>query len=72
MRLQGMYKEYEEKKAKDLKPGDITIWNYGYTETVVDIEFSKTGKTVNVKIISNTSGKEFLRKMRSDRLVAMA
>ena len=72
MRLQGLYNEYKEKKAKDLKVGDVTIWNYGYTETVLNVEFSKSGKTVNVTNLSNTSGTQHTRKMRSDRLVAMA
>jgi hypothetical protein len=55
--------------ARDLKPGMITIWNYGYKAEVINIEFSKTGKTLIATIIEN--GKTFERKMKSDRLVAV-
>jgi hypothetical protein len=55
--------------ARDLKPGMFTIWNYGYKAEVVNIEFSKTGKTIIATIIEN--GKTYERKMKSDRLVAV-
>lgn len=57
--------------AKDLKVGMVTIWNYGFTETVKSIEFSKTGKTLKAVIVSE-SGKEYERKLSATRLVAIA
>lgn len=70
MRLQGMYGEQKAIAAKDLKPGMVTIWNYGCKETIKSIEFSKTGKTLKAIIITE-SGKEYERKLGANRLVAI-
>lgn len=72
MKLQGVYREQKAIEAKDLKPGMVTIWNYGYKEIVKSIEFSKTGKTLKAVIVSMESGKEFERKLKATRLVAIA
>ena len=48
------------------------MWNYGYTSEVVDVIFSKTGKTATVMLKSNTDGIVRDRKMGANRLVAIA
>lgn len=57
-------------KASDLKPGMVTVWNYGGTETVKSVTPSKTGKTVSISIVCD-SGYEGVRKLKSDRLVGV-
>jgi hypothetical protein len=69
IKLQGIA-EQEAIKAKDLKIGDITIWNYGFKEKVVEKSFSKTGKTVILKVKSE-DGCVFTRNLRAERLVAI-
>lgn len=58
-------------EAKDLKPGMITVWNGGFTEEVLDVEPSKSGKTIKVKIKSDSSDYVGTRTMKADRLVAI-
>ena len=58
-------------EAKDLKPGMITVWNGGFTEGVLEVEPSKSGKTIKVKIKSNSSDYVGTRTMKADRLVAV-
>ena len=69
--LQGVGK-VDAKKAENLKVGDITMWNYGGTETVEKIEKSKSGNMLTITIKSSESGKLYERKMKSDRLVGIA
>ena len=56
-------------QAKDLKIGDILMWNYGGKTEVKYIEFSKTGKTL--KIIERSDGKDYNRKLGANRIVAV-
>lgn len=58
-------------EAKDLKPGMVTVWNGGFTEEVLAVEPSKSGKTLKVKIKSNSSNYVGTRTMKADRLVAV-
>lgn len=58
-------------KAKALKTGMITVWNFGYKEKIVDITPTKSGKSIKCTIVSMESGKEFTRTIRIDRLVAV-
>jgi hypothetical protein len=69
--LQGMHTPQKAISASELKPGMVTVWNYGYTETVKSVEPTKSGKSVKCVIISNESGNEHTRTMRADRLVAV-
>lgn len=71
VKLQGMYASQKAIQAAELKPGMVTVWNYGYTETVKSVEPTKSGKSVKCVIISNESGNEHVRTMRNDRLVAI-
>ena len=58
-------------EAKDLKPGMTTVWNGGFTEEVLAVEPSKSGKTVKVEIKSNSSDYVGTRTFKADRLVAV-
>lgn len=58
-------------EAKNLKPGMITVWNGGFTEEVLSVEPSKSGKTLKVKIKSNSSDYVGTRTFKVDRLVAI-
>ena len=71
VKLQGMYGEQKAIKAGELKPGMVTVWNFGYKEVIKSIETTKSGKSVKCAIICE-SGEELVRTMRIDRLVAIA
>ena len=43
VKLQGIYGAKEGTPTKDLKVGDVLIWNYGYKSEVVEFLPSKTG-----------------------------
>ena len=72
VKLQGIYERQEAKAAKELKIGDVIVWNYGYTSTVVDLIPSKTGKTITCMLKSNQDGVVRDRRMSAERLVAIA
>ena len=46
VKLQGISGQQKGTKTKDLKIGDIIIWNFGYKSEIVEINPSKTGKTI--------------------------
>lgn len=71
VKLQGIYERRNAIPAAELKPGMVTVWNFGYTETVKSVEPTKSGKSVRCVIISDESGNEHTRTMRADRLVAV-
>jgi len=70
IKLQGM-REQEAIEAKDLQIGDITIWNYGARERVIEKEFSRTKKTVVVKLNPLGSKGIFNRRFKATRLVGI-
>ena len=72
IKLQGIYNQQAAKAVKELKTGDVIVWNYGYTRTVVDIITRKTGKTNTSMLKSNQDGVIRERKMGAERLVAIA
>lgn len=45
IKLQGISQKFNGVAAKDLKVGDVLIWNYGLKSEVVGIQPSKTGKS---------------------------
>lgn len=57
--------------AEKLKPGMVTVWNFGYKEKIKNIVPTKSGKSVKCTIVSMESGKEFIRTLRINRLVAI-
>jgi hypothetical protein len=71
IKLQGIYGEQSAKAVKDLKIGDVIVWNYGYKSSVTDLIPSKTGKTVTAMLKSFEDGKIRSRKMGTNRLVAV-
>lgn len=71
IKLQGIHTPQKAIPAAELKPGMITVWNYGQTSTVKSIEPTKSGKSVKCVIISDESGNEHIRTMRADRLVGV-
>lgn len=71
MKLQGIHGEKKGTPTKELKIGDIIIWNFGYKSEVVEITPSKTGKTITFMLKSLESGNINPRKMGADRLVVI-
>ena len=57
-------------EAKNIKVGDTLIWNFGDTEKVTSINYSKTGKTMFLGIVCE-SGWSGIRKISTERLVAV-
>ena len=60
------------KPVKELKRGDVIMWNFGYTSIVLDLLPSKTGKTIVAVLKESESGHIVNRKMGANRLVAIA
>ena len=56
-------------KAKNLKVGDVLVWNFGGTSIVKEITFSKTGKTLT--IIEECNGTDYERRMTAERIVVV-
>ena len=56
-------------KAKNLKVGDVLVWNFGGTSIVKEITFSKTGKTLT--IIEEYNGTDYERRMTAERIVVV-
>ena len=71
IKLQGISGQQKGTATKDLKVGDVIIWNYGYKSEVVEIIPSKTGKTITFMLRSFESGNINARKMGADRLVVV-
>lgn len=71
IKLQGIHSPQKAIPAGDLKPGMVTIWNFGFTETIKKVETTKSGKSVKCLIVSDETGNEHTRTMRVDRLVAV-
>lgn len=71
IKLQGLHSPQKAIPAGDLKPGMVTVWNFGFTETIKKVETTKSGKSVKCVIISDETGTEHTRTMRVDRLVGV-
>lgn len=71
IKLQGISGHQEGTATKNLKVGDIIVWNYGYKSEVVEIIPSKTGKTITFMLKSLESGNTIPRKMGAERLVVV-
>ena len=71
IKLQGIYSPQKAIPAGELKPGMVTVWNFGFTETIKKVEPTKSGKSVKCLIVSDETGNEQTRTMRVDRLVAV-
>ena len=71
VKLQGICGQQPGTPTKNLKVGDVIIWNYGYKSEVVEIRPSKTGKTITFLLKSLETGNLNPRKMRAERLVVL-
>lgn len=71
VKLQGIPGYHTGTKVKDLKPGDVIVWNYGYKSLVLNSFPSKTGKTYSVTTKSLETNMPHIRKMGADRLVVL-
>ena len=71
VKLQGIHGEKQGTPIKDLKIGDVIIWNFGYKSEIVEIIPSKTRKTFNIMLRSFEDGQIRPRKMGADRLVVV-
>lgn len=71
VKLQGIAERKEGTPTKKLKIGDVIVWNFGYKSKVVEINPSKTGKTITFMLKSFESGEISPRKMGADRLVVV-
>lgn len=58
------------KRADALVVGDVTVWNYGATETVRSIVRSSPQYVTAVIVCAK--GVEYTRRMKIDRMVAVA
>jgi len=76
IQLQGVGKHYAI-PAKDLKPGHIACWNFGYSSIVKAVELSKTGKTITITTVPRSNdairngAKEYKRRFGANRLIAV-
>lgn len=70
VKLQGLPGWQPAKKAIDLRPGDVLLWNFGSTSTVTVVTPSATGKSVTVSF-TDEQGKLWRRIFRAQRLVAV-
>ena len=71
VKLQGIPGYLKGTPVKHLRPGDVIMWNYGYTSTVIMVEASRTGKTYTVTLKSSDTGNIGPRKMGAERLVVL-
>ena len=67
-RLQGLGIR-EGIKAKNLKVGDVLVWNNGGTSLVKEITFSKTRKTLT--IVEECKGQDYTRRLGAERIVVV-
>lgn len=71
IKLQGISGHRKGTPTKDLKVGDVIIWDYRAKSEVVEIMPSKTGKTITFMLKSFSDGIVRSRKMGADRLVVI-
>lgn len=58
------------KRADALEVGDVTLWNYGYRYTVLEV-WRKSEHFVGVRSRDERSGKVYERRFRTSRLVGI-
>lgn len=71
IKLHGIYGHHNGTAVKNLKTGDVIIWNFKYKSEVVELIPSKTGKTITAMLKSQESGNILPRKMGAERLVVV-
>lgn len=71
VKLQGIPGQQKGTAAKNLKIGDVIVWNFGYKSEVLEILPSKTGKTIVFNLKSLDYGSINSRKMGAETLVVI-
>lgn len=71
VKLQGISGQQKGTPTKELKIGDVIVWNFGYKSEVMEVIPSKTGKTITFMLKSLESGNINPRKMGANRLVVV-
>ena len=71
IKLLGIYGHHKGTPAKELKIGDVLVWNYGETSEVVGMKPSKTGKTIVFQMKSTQDGEVRDRRMNAETLVVV-
>lgn len=72
VKLQGVSGQQTGTPTKDLKIGDVIIWNFGYKSEVVGVHPTKTGKQITFDLKSLEDGKIRPRRMGANRLIVKA
>lgn len=72
VKLQGIAGQQAGTAVKNLKIGDVLVWNYGYTDEVVELIPSKTGKTITAMLKNHQDGQIRSRRMGAEGLVVVA
>ena len=70
VQLQGIGK-VEGKFGNEIKIGDELMWNFGYTSIVKSI-LKETKSFITFLITSTNDGNDYERRIKKDRLVAIA
>ncbi len=71
VKLQGIYGQQKGTPTKEIKIGDVIVWNFGFKSEVMEAIPSKTGKTITFMLKNLEDGKISSRKMGADRLVVL-
>lgn len=71
IKLQGISGQKAATQVKNVKVGDVIIWNFGYKSEVIEIIPSKTKKTYTIQLKSFEDCKIRERKLGADRLVVV-
>lgn len=71
IKLQGIPQKFDGVAARDLKAGDIILWNFGYKSEIINIQVSKTGKTIVLSLKSLETGNISDRKTTAAREFAV-
>lgn len=71
IKLQGVYGHHKGTPAKELKIGDVLVWNGGITSEVVGMKPSRTGKTIVFQMKSTQDGEVLDRRMNAETLVVV-
>ena len=56
--------------ASEIKKGHVLMWNFGSTESVVDI-IKETPKTILISIKSDCNGNLYERRLKKDKIVCI-
>ena len=71
IKLQGVFAPVRGIRGRDLEPGNVIMWNFGYTSTVLRVTPSASGKTITMETRDDSTGKTYTRKTTPDRLFGL-